>query len=200
MTNTGSGLDRPALIRAALRALVAERGFHGASMSAVAKRAGVAAGTAYVHYQSKDELVLAAYLEAKAELSAAAMADVDTTLAASERFLQIWSNIYRHLAAEPERARFLVQVDASPYAARAHDMVMDQPDHELQAAMADAAHLLVDLPPAVVFELAIGPALTAIAGGESLTVDHQALLARCCWRAITVPVPPIDGQQRQPSG
>ena len=55
---------------AALRALVAERGFHGASMSAVASAAGVATGTAYTHYASKDELVLAAYLETKAELGA----------------------------------------------------------------------------------------------------------------------------------
>ena len=44
--------DRPAAIRAALRRLVARHGFHGASMSAVAREAGVAAGTAYVHYES----------------------------------------------------------------------------------------------------------------------------------------------------
>ncbi len=35
-------VDRPAAIRRALRDLVAERGFHGASMGAVAKAAGVA--------------------------------------------------------------------------------------------------------------------------------------------------------------
>ena len=54
-----SAMDRPAAIRRALRDLVAERGFHGASMGAVAKEAGVATGTAYVHYESKDELVYA---------------------------------------------------------------------------------------------------------------------------------------------
>ena len=47
-------VDRPALIRKALRDLVAERGFHGASMGAVAQVAGVATGTAYVHYVSKE--------------------------------------------------------------------------------------------------------------------------------------------------
>jgi AcrR family transcriptional regulator len=41
--------DRAAAVRAALRTLVAERGFHGASMGAVAREAGVATGTAYVH-------------------------------------------------------------------------------------------------------------------------------------------------------
>ena len=41
---------------------MAERGFRGTSMSAVAERAGVAAGTAYVHYASKDELIVATYV------------------------------------------------------------------------------------------------------------------------------------------
>ena len=74
---TGATVDRAAAVRQALRTLVAGHGFHGASMSAVAAEAGVATGTAYTHYASKDELVLAAYLETKAELAAAATADLD---------------------------------------------------------------------------------------------------------------------------
>ena len=62
-------VDRAAAVRGALRMLVARDGFHGASMSAVASEAGVATGTAYTHYASKDELVLAAYREAKAQLA-----------------------------------------------------------------------------------------------------------------------------------
>jgi AcrR family transcriptional regulator len=54
-------VDRAAAVRGAVRTLVARNGFHGASMSAVASQAGVATGTAYTHYASKDELVLAAY-------------------------------------------------------------------------------------------------------------------------------------------
>lgn len=186
MTKIGGSLDRPALIRAALRELVAERGFHGASMSAVAKRAGVAAGTAYVHYASKDELVLAAHQETKAELSIAAMVGVDPGLEPPQRFRRIWSNIYRHLSEEPERARFLLQVDASPYAGQAHDRAMANPDDELASAMADVADSLVDLPPLVLFGLALGPAITAIASGETLTGEDQKLLADCCWRAIMI--------------
>ena len=63
--------DRAAAVRAALRTLVADHGFHGAAMSAVARQAGVATGTAYTHYASKDELVLAAYRETKAALGRA---------------------------------------------------------------------------------------------------------------------------------
>jgi AcrR family transcriptional regulator len=100
-------------MRAGLRRLVARNGFHGASMSAVAAEAGVAAGTAYVHYDSKDDLVLATYLEAKRELGAAAIADLDRSVPAAERFLHMWHRIHRHLAADPDRARFLIQVKES---------------------------------------------------------------------------------------
>jgi AcrR family transcriptional regulator len=41
-------------------------------MSAVAGKAGATAGTAYAHYASKDELVLAACRETKAQFAAAA--------------------------------------------------------------------------------------------------------------------------------
>ncbi|NNF64568.1 MAG: TetR family transcriptional regulator, partial [Acidimicrobiia bacterium] len=51
-------VDRAALVRRAVVELVAENGFRGASMAAIAAHAGVATGTAYVHYSSKDELVV----------------------------------------------------------------------------------------------------------------------------------------------
>lgn len=186
MTTAEGALDRPARIRSALRELVAERGFHGASMSAVAQRAGVATGTAYVHYDSKDDVVLAAYLETKAQMAAAAMADVDPEEDPADRFRRIWANIYRHLSEEPERARFLLQVDASPFAARGHELAMANPDDELAAAMKDVSHVLVDLPPLVLFELALGPAISAIASGQPLSTEQQHRLAQCCWRAVTM--------------
>jgi AcrR family transcriptional regulator len=100
-------VDRAAAVRAALRRLVARNGFHGASMSAVAAEAGVAAGTAYVHYASKDDLVLATYLEVKRDLGAAAVAGLDPSAPADARFLHLWHGVHRHLAADPDRARLL---------------------------------------------------------------------------------------------
>ena len=180
--------DRPARIRQALRHLVAERGFHGASMQAVAKVAGVAAGTAYVHYGSKDELVIDAYRELKGELSAAAVAGVDPGDGPEEQFRVLWANIHRFLLAEPERARFLLQVDVSPYAGTAHEAYLAQhPDDPMAAVVEASAAVLVDLPPLVLFDLAIGPLIRLVAGGEH-DLDPAAVdrLARSCWRAITV--------------
>lgn len=178
--------DRPARIRRALRTLVAERGFHGASMQAVARQAGVAAGTAYVHYDSKDDLVIDAYRELKAELSAAAVVGVDLGLPAAERFLALWHNIHGFLAEAPERARFLLQVDVSPFAVAAHDAALDgNPDDPLVEAMGDVIDRLVDLPPLVQFDLAIGPAIRLVASGDALDPAALDRLARSCWRAVS---------------
>ncbi|MGD2044134.1 MAG: helix-turn-helix domain-containing protein, partial [Acidimicrobiia bacterium] len=62
---TTTRVDRAALVRRAMVEVVAEQGLNGASMSLVAKRAGVATGTPYVHYDSKDDLLIASFVEAK---------------------------------------------------------------------------------------------------------------------------------------
>ncbi len=185
---TGAALDRPGRIRRALRSLVADRGFHGASMQAVAKAAGVATGTAYVHYDSKDDLVVDAYRELKGEMSAAAVVGVDPTASPEAQFRTVWGNIHRFLVAEPERARFLLQVDVSPYAATAHQAYLDHhPDDPMAALVEATAAVLVDLPPLVLFDLAIGPVIRLVAGGEH-DLDDGAVdrLANGCWRAISV--------------
>ena len=110
--------DRAAAVRQAVRRLVADHGLHGASMAAVAKAAGVATGTAYVHYASKEELLIAAYVELKADLGAAAVVDLDAGASPEARFRSIWSAVHAFLADDPTRARFLVQVEASPLARR----------------------------------------------------------------------------------
>ena len=180
-------IDRPAAIRRAVRTVVARKGFHGASMSDVAREAGVAVGTAYVHYPSKEELLFATYLEVKRELGAAATARVDSDRPAEERFVQLWCGVYEHLADDPDRAAFLVQFDASPWAAEGHERAMQVADDPLvaEAARPDLAGRLVDLPPLVLYDLALGPAVRAAASREPLDPARQAILARACWRAVT---------------
>ena len=175
--------DRAAAVRRALRELVAERGFHGASMSAVAARAGVATGTTYTHYASKDELVLAAYCETKAALGAAAGADAGGPPA--ERFRRIWLATYHQLARNRDDALFLLQVDASPYKAAAHAAALADADDPLVAAAADLAGDLLPLPLDVLYELGLGPAVRLAAAGTALADDELTTIADACWRAIS---------------
>jgi AcrR family transcriptional regulator len=181
-------VDRAAAVRGALRALVARNGFHGASMSAVASEAGVATGTAYTHYASKDELVLAAYCETKAQLAVAAMAGLDATAEPGTRFRGLWLAIYRHLAAHPDHARFLLQVDHSPYRRAAHQAAIAGGDPlAAQAATPDAAARLLPLPLEVIYELGLSPAVRLAASGTELTAEQLGEIAGACWRAISRP-------------
>lgn len=183
--------DRGALVRRAFLELVAERGFH-ASMGAVAKRAGVAAGTIYVHHASKDDLVIAVYREVKRDLGVAAVSAVDPGAAPANRFRVVWRNVFQHLAADPVRARFLIQVDASPYADAAHEAVVRDGGDPLMAAAAapEMVDLLVDLPPGHLYNLAFGPAIRLAAHvGRPSALDGKVTdrLIEACWRSITRP-------------
>ena len=181
-------LDRAAAVRQALRRLVAERGFHGASMSAIAAEAGVATGTAYTHYGSKDDLVLAAYLETKAELSAAVTAHIDAETDPAERFRSMWLASYRHLAGKPDHARFLLQVDSSPYRAQAYEALAREGDPILEQAASPAlAARLLPLPLDVLYELGLAPAVRLAASGTELSDAELEEISDACWRAVTRP-------------
>jgi AcrR family transcriptional regulator len=181
------GVDRAREVRVALRRLVADGGFHGASMGAIAKAAGVATGTAYVHYASKDELVVAAYVETKRELGLAATRDIDTGAPPRERFVSLWLGLHAHLAANAEDARFLVQVEHSPYMAVAHESALAADDDPLMAAATapDLVALLAPLPLPVLWELGLAPAVRLAAAGTPLTRRQLKATAEACWRAIT---------------
>jgi AcrR family transcriptional regulator len=175
-------LDRAAAVRDALRTLVARNGFHGASMSAVASEAGVATGTAYTHYASKGELVLAAYCETKARLGAAALAGLDADAEPGAQFRGTWLAMYRHLAANPDHARFLLQVDHSPYRGDAHAAAIVAGDPLVAPAV---AALLLPLPLEVTYELGLSPAVRLAASGTELTGEQLEEIAAACWRAIS---------------
>ena len=180
--------DRPAAIRRALRDLVAERGFHGASMGAVAKEAGVAAGTAYVHYESKDELVYATYLEIKAGLAEAVLAAYDATVSPFEQWRHILTTSYAFLAEEPERARFLSQLEESPYYEEAHARLAEAGDPIAEAAVRqEFVELMVDLPPEAIYALSFGVAVRLIAAGAQLKDNEIDTLVTSTWRAVTKP-------------
>jgi AcrR family transcriptional regulator len=181
-------IDRSAAVRSALRTLVAHNGFHGTSMSAVASQAGVATGTAYTHYASKGELVLAAYVETKAQLHEAAMAGGDAGAEPAALFRTIWLATYRHLQANPDHARFLLQVDHSPYRSATHEAAINRGDPLVaQAAKPDIAARLLPLPLEVIYELGLNPAVRLAASGIELTDEQLDEIADACWRAISQP-------------
>ena len=158
-------------------------------MSAVAQEAGVATGTAYTYYASKEDLVVATYVETKSEMGEAAMAAADPGLAPEQRFIAVWLAIYRHLKADPDRARFLVQLESSPYLEKARAAPLGENGGALTEIVTtpDMAALMAELPPQILYELGVAPAVRLVASGTKATPAELQLAAEGCWRAITRP-------------
>jgi AcrR family transcriptional regulator len=92
--STAGAATRERLMRAAI-GIVARDGLAAATTAAIAAEAGVAEGTLYRHFESKDDLLVAAYRQMKTEVFVNAGAGLDVTMDPPERLKRTWLAIYR---------------------------------------------------------------------------------------------------------
>jgi AcrR family transcriptional regulator len=182
---------RCAIIRATLD-LVAEQGFHGAPMATVAERAGVAAGTIYRYFESKDVLINEIYHYLEERFFAAVMEGYPEEDSIRNRFLHIGYVLIRYCIEAPLEFRFLEQFHNSPYGvAHRREKLFGTNDKDLITELFTEAletGIVKDLPLPVLFALAFGPLL-------DICRDHilhfieldDPLIGRCieaCWDAL----------------
>jgi AcrR family transcriptional regulator len=96
---------REKLIRSAM-AVAARDGLAAATTSAIAQEAGVAEGTLYRHFDSKDDLLIAAYRQIKGEVFVRSAESVDAGLPAPERLKRTWRAIYNAYRADKDAVVF----------------------------------------------------------------------------------------------
>ena len=130
----------------------------------------------------------ATYLEIKEELGVAVLEGYD---AAASPFVQ-WDHMlkrtYDFLSDEPERARFLSQLEESPYYEEAHARLIAAGDPLAEAARSEQfTDLIVDLPSQVIYTLSFGVAVRLIAAGIQLKNEELDTLVTATWRAVTRP-------------
>jgi AcrR family transcriptional regulator len=81
---------RNGILDAATR-LFAERGLTAASTSEISKQAGVAEGTLFTYFKTKDDLINALYREIKLELADAMMSDFPRKKNVRTRLRHVWN-------------------------------------------------------------------------------------------------------------
>ncbi|MCO5234150.1 MAG: TetR/AcrR family transcriptional regulator [Chitinophagales bacterium] len=101
--------------------LVANYGFHGTSMSMISKESGIAIGTIYHYFKSKDELISSVLNYAKKKGMEASFGMDDSQKDYYSRFKLIWTHLYEHLIAHPEMMSFINQFYSSPYCRQIDD-------------------------------------------------------------------------------
>ena len=182
---------RDEIIRAAV-ALIAEHGFHGAPMALVAERAGVAAGTIYRYFESKDVLIRETHACLERQILAALTADFSAERSVRERFLHIGRKLVEYFLASPMEFRFIEQFHNSPYGvAHRREKFFGKQEKNLVVKLFEEAHaqrLIKDLPLPVLFALMFGPLVDVCRDHilEFVALD-EVLIERtvaACWDGV----------------
>src|SRR6202451_1493418 len=109
MARPKSEEKRNAILEAAAR-LFAERGLTAAPTSEISKQAGVAEGTLFTYFKTKDELINALYREMKLELADAMMSDFPRRGSIRDRLQHVWDRYLTWGIKNPSQHKVLQQM------------------------------------------------------------------------------------------
>ncbi|MBA3393386.1 MAG: TetR/AcrR family transcriptional regulator [Deltaproteobacteria bacterium] len=178
-----------AILEAAL-ALFVERGFHGTAVPIVADRAGVAAGTIYHYFTSKEALVNVLFRRWKEAIAKTIYTAFPATAPPREQFRTIWEQMARFALANPEAFAFLELHHHRSYL-DAESLALDGGLKQFGVGFVTAAQakgVLKAMEPMLLMELVFGAfngMFRAHIEGR-ITLDDAAMRAAeaACWDAV----------------
>jgi len=102
------------ILKTALKLFV-EFGFHATPTSKIAKEAGVANGTLFHYYKTKDDLILALFTQSKTQLNAYIYKDVEQASDKENTFKSIYTNTIEWALNHKDEFYFIQQFTTSPF-------------------------------------------------------------------------------------
>jgi AcrR family transcriptional regulator len=103
-----------AILKTALR-LFTERGFFGTPTSLISKEAGVATGTLFFYFATKEDLIDTLYLRVKAEAAGAMCRGLDSEPDAKAKLYRLGRNAVAWATEHPEKMKFMEQFAHSQF-------------------------------------------------------------------------------------
>lgn len=180
---------RDDILAAALACFVAE-GFHGTAVPEVAKKAGVATGTIYHYFPSKEALVNALYRKWKEKIAVAVLTAFPPTAPVRDQFRAVWFAMLEFALAEPEAFAFLEMHNHRSYL-DAESLAIETRIRDFGIAFLTAAQQkgeVKDADPMVLIGIVMGAfiGLVRFAAECKLTLDDTAwrTAEQCVWEAI----------------
>jgi AcrR family transcriptional regulator len=168
--------------------LVSELGFHGASMSKVAKKANLAVGTAYVHFDSKTALINGTYRWIKQELASEVIPSLNMEPSPQEIYSHVWMQTYSYFKKHPAQASFLAQIEESPFHQAAYESMKEIGDPFEEAAQHENfAKAVIELPFLAFYSLSVGLAIRLAATGQEFSKKELQDVMQASWRAVSKP-------------
>jgi AcrR family transcriptional regulator len=180
--------DKRQTILQAATGLIAEEGL-AASTARIAKAAGVAEGTIFTYFATKDELLNQLYLALKAQLRLA-YPEISKGTGLRESIWLYWSAYVAWGLAHPVERRALAKIQVSDRVTGATRALAAQAFHDISDSLVKAMALggLRKQPPAFVGALMVAMAETAIdfiANNPELATNTCADAYAAFWSAVT---------------
>ncbi|MBO2011910.1 TetR/AcrR family transcriptional regulator [Hymenobacter negativus] len=173
--------DKGAAIRRAALTMIVEEGLHGLSMQRLATKAGVSAGTIYLYFENRLDMLHQVYLEVRQHSDKAMLEGFSATMDFAVGLRLLWHNTFRYFVAHPIEFRFTEQFINSPLVAA----VLDREDPAARQQRRDFyAHAIekgqiADLPVEAYWAIAFAPLYQlirfALEGSLHLPGDFQQL-------------------------
>ena len=130
--------DKRSAIQDAATRLFAERGLAAAPTSEISKRAGVAEGTLFTYFETKDDLINSLYREIKLELADAMMSDFPRKKNVRSRLRHVWDRYVNWGIANPKQRKVLAQLQVSEVLTKESRDAGGAPFVEFQTMIRDA--------------------------------------------------------------
>ncbi|HTF28603.1 MAG TPA: TetR/AcrR family transcriptional regulator [Flavitalea sp.] len=183
---------KAAILQSALE-LIGENGFHGVPMSLVAKKAGVAAGTIYHYFESKDAIIRELSAQIKNEMAEAMFSPDHEDKDYRTRFFVGWINFCRYFINKKHALTFIEQFNSSPYS--------NQPVYQTTSLFKERFNAFFQLGmdqgfvkqveynliAAIVFGCIVTTAKFHIQGHYEYTDSELTKIANIIWDGIRVP-------------
>jgi AcrR family transcriptional regulator len=132
---------RNAILDAATR-VFAERGLTAAPTSEISKQAGVAEGTLFTYFKTKDDLINALYREIKLELADAMMSGFPRKKSVRTRLRHVWDGYVNWGVTNLEQRKVLAQLQVSGMLSKESIEAGSAPFIEMQNMTRDAIEQL----------------------------------------------------------
>jgi AcrR family transcriptional regulator len=107
--------DKQEAILATALALFTERGFAGTPTSLISKKAGVATGTLFFYFRTKEDLIDTLYRRVKSEAAQAMCPGLDKEKAAKDKLRRLGKNAAGWGIQNPAKLKFMEQFAHSPF-------------------------------------------------------------------------------------
>lgn len=183
-----SELDMTEQIFLATEQLIAEGGVHSLSMHKIAKEAKISAGTIYLYFKSKDELLEQLARRVLQLFSQELEKDYDETRSYFEQYRTIWWNIWHYFSDNPIMVKNIHQYFSLPSFVNVCSEMKSQSHWALFCQKAVAAGAMCDLPLAALSSLGLGSiihlASDRIYFNLHLTEEDLECVIERTWRAL----------------